>query len=100
MRNLRSLFLQEKQPISISCLCSNSVSNHSFRRILVTQPNEQKQLTTFKDVQTTLMAGEEIRWIVKIIGCKCPPDPLGCMDSSFGDTIKGRSCLIRLYPLS
>ncbi|XP_048729375.1 uncharacterized protein LOC125646851 isoform X2 [Ostrea edulis] len=58
-------------------------------KILVTQPNEQKQLTTFKDVQTTLMAGEEIRWIVKMIGCKCPPDPLGCMDSSFGDTIKG-----------
>ncbi|XP_048729374.1 uncharacterized protein LOC130046258 [Ostrea edulis] len=57
-------------------------------KILVTQPNEQKQLTSFKEIRSMLTAGEEVRWIVKMGGCKCPPDPYDCGDSSFGDTIK------------
>ncbi|XP_048765297.1 uncharacterized protein LOC125673071 [Ostrea edulis] len=56
--------------------------------IWVKQHSEQKQLTSFSDIQTMLTSGEDIRWVVNLGGCKCSPDSGKCQEGSFGDTVR------------
>ncbi|XP_048728928.1 uncharacterized protein LOC125646587 [Ostrea edulis] len=56
--------------------------------IWVKPHKEQKRLESFKEIQTLLTSGEEVRWAVNMSGCKCPPDPDDCGDGSLGNTIK------------
>ncbi|XP_048731572.2 uncharacterized protein LOC125648488 [Ostrea edulis] len=66
-------------------MCNWTVGEGS---VWVKPHKEQKRLESFKEIQTLLTSGEEVRWAVNMSGCKCPPDPDECGNGSFGNAIK------------